>query len=145
MPFKKADVASFRSKIKSSIRKKIENDIVFERANCAIRTAYALIELSPVVTGTYVNAHTIEINGIRVREPDISDIPIINIIPMVIIKDFAHKSFVGYEYEILLTTPISSSVSIIMPYDIVYWGLDYVEPTYFVYKKALDFKHLYSM
>lgn len=136
MSFKKANVEAFRSRVRSSFRKKIEEDIIFERAEIAIRTAYMLIDLSPVLTGTYINAHTIEINGIRVREPDVKIVPIVDTIPIPLIKEFASRNFMSNEYEILLRSPVTSSITIVMPDDVVYWGIDYVEPKYMVYHKA---------
>lgn len=136
MSFQKADVKSFKNKLKSKIREKAEKDIILKRAETISQTVFTLIQLSPILTGTYINAHTIEVGGIRIREPDINLFPIKDMIPGSIVKDYAYRSFISKEYDIALNTPLTSSITIIMPSDIVYWGSDYVEPTYFVYKNA---------
>lgn len=135
MSFMKADVKSFGAKLKARIREKAEDDICKKRAEAVLKIGELLIMRSPIYTSTYIHAHTIEINGVSIREPVIYWFPISKQEMSFMYTEEALVDFKNREYEAALNTPVTKSISIIMP-DVVYWGIEHVEPNYHVYDNA---------
>lgn len=141
-----SNVKSFISNLKKRVNDQAERKIVAARADIARTVSRILIAESPVLSGTYVKAHTVAINGIPIRTPQIYFSPEydpksagLNVLAYkVAMRLSAAAEFESNEIEVVAETKLSDKVSIIMQVDPVYWAETYVEPTYHIYERTFN-------
>lgn len=138
------NVNAFISGLKKRVNDQAERKIVSARTNLVRTVSRILIAESPVLSGTYVKAHTVAINGVPIRTPQIYFSPEydsknagVNVLAYkMAMRLSAAAEFESNEIEVVAETKMSDKVSIIMQVDPVYWAETYVEPTYHIYERT---------
>ena len=128
------NIAQQSIKFREKIQEDIKKHIVKIRADIIKHIIIDIINHSPVKTGTYINSHTLCINGMLVRKADIY----ISSKNESTEGGRALNQFMSNEYQRALDTDVFDRISIVVPSTTFFhWGVTYVEPEYLVYSRAL--------
>lgn len=137
-------MTSYGEKLKKAVIDKAERKILEVRNEVAKRLIRIAIDRSPVWSGTYVNAHTFEIDGVPLTRPFIY--PESDYYPdpeaqphyfeqarrQMVAVQRAESILIPYVCE----APIGSIISMSIDTSLVKWAEDYVEEEYSIYTRV---------
>ena len=137
-------MTSYGEKLKKAVIDKAERKILEVRNEVAKRLILIAIDRSPVWSGTYVNAHTFEIDGVPLTrpfiypeadyypDPDARPPYVEQMRRQLLAIQRAESVLIPSVYE----APIGSKISMFIDTSIVPWAEDYVEEEYSIYTRV---------